>query len=458
MMTSKRSEEEINATADADAAGDDDISAEFEEEKEAEAEGGNLNLEERETEGDLVADHPSEETMVGNTGSGSGQLKTPEDERDYMNGTRDGEKAKDAHQNNIEEAADEKTAPHLRQDMQQKSKESAAIPQKGTIAEIPEQGNNINAAHGQEVLGVIHNDDDDDDDESVVAPGFMFIAGPDYTGVGIHTGYESGDAEDDTNIDEGGIVLQGFLPEDDPSHRPSNVESLEERVQRLIDNAVTLDDSAVRPIPIEGHDDEENNGGVEAAQSNTSGEDDEAGKSGDSSCSPWFLALWLLVIAGCIILAIALPQSLRGNVENATADTKTPLSDAVCLPGSVDTRFELAKSILSSITSPDLLVDESTPQGKAIRWVVCEDSISVQLLGNQDPSTGNIPKQKHGFLLSGDAGEEHVIRRYILATVLYSTSQVSPWTDSLNFLSPDLHECNWHKNFTRQNFPFGGKS
>ncbi len=230
-------------------------------------------------------------------------------------------------------------------------------------------------------------------------------------------------------------------------------------MQRLFDNAVTLDDSAVRPIPFEGHGDEENNRGLEAAQSNTSGEDDEAEKI-DSSCSPWFLALWLLVIAGCIILAIALPItiSLLGNVKNATADTKAPLSDAVCLSGSVDTRFELAKSILSSITSLDLLQDESTPQGKAIRWVVCEDFISVQHLGNQDPSTGVLPKQKHGFRLSGDAGEEQVIRRYILATVFYSTSQVSPWTDSLNFLSPDLHECNWHKNYTRQNFPFGGKS
>jgi len=122
----------------------------------------------------------------------------------------------------------------------------------------------------------------------------------------------------------------------------------------------------------------------------------------------------------------------------------------------VDVRFELAKSILSSITSPDLLEDESTPQGKAIRWIVCDDSISVQLLENQDP-TGNLPKQKHGFRLGGDAGEAQVIRRYILAVFSYSTSKVSPWNDSLNFLSADLHECNWHKNYTRGNFPFGGE-
>ena len=118
----------------------------------------------------------------------------------------------------------------------------------------------------------------------------------------------------------------------------------------------------------------------------------------------------------------------------------------------------MVKSILSSITLAKLLEDESGPQGKAIiRWIACEDSISAQLLGNQDLSTGILPKQKHGFRYSGDSGEAQVFRRYILATLYYSTSEDSPWTDSLNFLSPDLHECNWHKNYTRQNFPSGGE-
>ncbi|KAK1741228.1 leucine-rich repeat domain-containing protein, partial [Skeletonema marinoi] len=146
---------------------------------------------------------------------------------------------------------------------------------------------------------------------------------------------------------------------------------------------------------------------------------------------------------------------MRGKSENEAQDMTASLSDADCLPGEVGVRFELAKSIFSRITSPDLLGDELTPQGKAIRWIVCDDSISVQLLENQDPVSGNLPKQKHGFRLGGDAGEVQVIRRYILAAFFYSTSQVSPWNDSLNFLSADLHECNWHKNYTRGNFPFG---
>ncbi|KAK1741263.1 leucine-rich repeat domain-containing protein [Skeletonema marinoi] len=146
---------------------------------------------------------------------------------------------------------------------------------------------------------------------------------------------------------------------------------------------------------------------------------------------------------------------MRGKSESEAQDMTASLSDADCLPGEVDVRFELAKSILSSITSPDLFEDESTPQGKAIRWIVCDDSISVQLLENQDTVSGNLPKQKHGFRLGGDAGAAQVTRRYILAAFFHSTSQVSPWIDSLNFLSPDLHECNWHKNYTRSNFPFG---
>ena len=401
------------------------------------------SLEEKEkTEEDAIAtDRPSGET-TGNTGSG--QLKTPEDEEDNKDiSDMQEEKAQDAQKDIIEEAADEINV-HAHGDMQRKNEEATSLPPEGTIATIPEE--NSNSAHEDSAIA-----DDGDDERSVVVPGFMFIAGPDYTGTGIHTGYVSG--SDDGNINEGAVILQGFLPEDDPlRRRRSRAESTREqrtreRVQRLVDNAITLDDSAVRPIPI----DEEGNNG---SKSDSSGDDEE----GKSDNPPWFLPLLVLVLVACVILAIVLPPSLRGELGNAAQDMSSPLSDAVCLPGEVEARLELAKSILSSITPPDLLEDGSTPQGKAIRWIVCNDSISVQLLGNQDSSTGSLPKQKHGFRFSGDAGEVQLNRRYILAAFFYSTSQVSPWTDTLNFLSPDLHECNWYRNYSRHNFPFGGKS
>jgi len=401
-----------------------------------------------------------EEDMRSETSSsGTGQLKTPEDERPDKDASGGSGSGNVHHLKTPEDERPDKDLSDLydetlsrtqkkKEDVQQNNVEATALPQKGTIATIPDNSNNA----AQENSAVL----DNSDDESVVQPGFMFIPGPDYTGTGIYTGYTS-DPDDDNNINDGSVIVQGFLPEDNPSRsrrRNSSAESRRERIQRLIDNAVTLDDSAVQPIPMEDDVDEERNNGVEQSRSNSSEVDDEEVKSGNRR---WFLPLSVLVIAACIILAIALPLSLRAKSGNAAQDATSLPSDAVCLPGGVGVRFELAKSILSSITSTDLLEDESTPQGKAIRWIVCNDSISVRLLGKQDPSTGHLPKQNHGFLVSGDSGEAQVTRRYILATLSYSTSQVSPWKDSLNFLSPDLHECRWHRNYTRSNFPFGGK-
>ena len=419
---------------------------------------GSLKDEEKMGEDARAADHPSEETS-GNTG-----LKTPEDEgkkKDDICNVQ-GEKLQ-----GIEEAGDGNNAHDMHEDVQRNNEEATSLPLKGRtiIATTPHEATNTDAAQEaqEESAAAAVIDNNNDDDESVVVPGFMFIAGPDYTGMGIFTGYDS-NAEEDNIDDEGCIILEGFLPEDDPSRRRRQRNSsraaesggargvrrsTRERVQRLIDNAITLDDSAVTPIPM---DEEGNNNG--SRRSDGSG-DDEVVKSGNP---PWFLPLVVVVLAACVILAIALPLSLRGESVNAAQDMSSTLTDDVCLPGGVEARFELAKSILSNITSPDLLEDGSTPQGKAIRWIVCNDSISVQLLGNQDSSTGSLPKQKHGFRFSGDAGEVQLNRRYILAAFFYSTSQVSPWTDTLNFLSPDLHECNWYRNYSRHNFPFGGKS
>eukprot|EP00985_Skeletonema_marinoi_P020554 scaffold12270_cov161-Skeletonema_marinoi.AAC.1 len=343
-----------------------------------------------------VKDAPKSEDVHGKE-AGSGQLKTPEDEH----GDSKVASEQSAHQNK-EEATD--VNAHEHENMQQNDNKEATSPQEGTIAEIPNE--NINS----EQEGAIA---DDGDDRNALVPGFMFVPGPGYTGTGIHTGYNSG--SDDGNIDEGAVIIEGFLPEDDPSRRRnSRAESTREQrtrehVQRLIDNAITLDESAVKPIPIEGDGDEENNG-LEAAQSHSSENNEEVGKSDNRR---WFVPLmWLLAAAG-ITLAIALPLSMRGKSESEAQDMTASLSDADCLPGEVGVRFELAKSILSSITLPALLEDESTPQGKAIRWIVCDDSISVQLLENQDTVSGNLPKQKHGFRLGGDAGAAQVNIRIV---------------------------------------------
>ena len=86
---------------------------------------------------------------------------------------------------------------------------------------------------------------------------------------------------------------------------------------------------------------------------------------------------------------------------------------------------------------------------------MCVDGISSNLLDKRDLPTGQLPKQAHGSLYGGNSGESQVIRRYALATFYFSTSEDGPWDDNWNFLTPDIHECGWHKNNTRLNFPYG---
>ena len=176
----------------------------------ADSGGGSLMDEEKMGEDARAADRPSEETS-GNTG-----LKTPEDEgkkKDDISNVQ-GEKLQ-----GIEEAGDGNNAHDMHEDVQRNNEEATSLPPlKGRtiIATTPDEATNTDAAQeAQEdsaaaAAAVI---DNNDDDESVVVPGFMFIAGPDYTGMGIFTGYDS-NAEEDNIDDEGCIILEGFLPED----------------------------------------------------------------------------------------------------------------------------------------------------------------------------------------------------------------------------------------------------
>jgi len=173
--------------------------------------------------------------------------------------------------NRDEERADAHALGETNESVQRNNNgDAASSSQKGTVAEIPDE-NNISAREDAAVL----DDGGEERGRVTVTPGFMFVPGPDYSGRGIFTGYQSG-SDDVTNINEADVIIQGFLPEDDPARRrkKSNHEILEERVQRLIDNAITLDDSAVQPIPLEEDGDEEMN-----LQSNSSENDDEVEES-----------------------------------------------------------------------------------------------------------------------------------------------------------------------------------
>ena len=104
----------------------------------------------------------------------------------------------------------------------------------------------------------------------------------------------------------------------------------------------------------------------------------------------------------------------------------------------------------------ETLDDESTNQNKALTWLVCNDTISANLIDDRDVETGELPKQTHGSIYTGDAGETQVLRRYALATFYFSTTTNGPWIDSWNFLNGSRHECGWHKNYTRNTWPYGG--
>eukprot|EP00984_Skeletonema_dohrnii_P030947 scaffold22848_cov165-Skeletonema_dohrnii-CCMP3373.AAC.2 len=204
----------------------------------ADGSSGSLLEEEEKIEEDVSIEDRPAETRPGS--SGSGQLKTPEDEHDGINDTSDVYE-----ENNSAHGHDENT--NDASDMHVHGQE-ATLPQKGIVEAATDE--NTNAAFEDD--SVVFDDGDDHrrvagsnvaETRSIVEPGATFIPGPGYTGTGIQTGYISD--PDDDNINEGAVILQGFLPEDDPSRRRnSRAESAEERVQRLIDNAITLEDSA----------------------------------------------------------------------------------------------------------------------------------------------------------------------------------------------------------------------
>lgn len=181
--------------------------------------------------------------------------------------------------------------------MQQNNEETTS-PQKGTIVTTP--GDNTNAAQDSAVFNNNGDHESSSDDRPEHQPGFM--PGPDYTGTGIFTGYTS-DQDVHGNIEEGGVILEGFLPEDDPSRRrrrshDARAQSKRERIQRL-SNAVTLDDSAVKPIPIEEDGDEEGNTMEVVPRSNGSEDDDDEEDKSDNH--RWLLPLGMLV--SCVYYA-----------------------------------------------------------------------------------------------------------------------------------------------------------
>ncbi|KAL7539167.1 hypothetical protein ACHAXR_011840 [Thalassiosira sp. AJA248-18] len=273
------------------------------------------------------------------------------------------------------------------------------------------------------------------------------------------------ECSDEHGVDDNGdIILEGFVAE------PTREEILDEAAERLIESSITLDPSAVRKIrDSDSDDDVRPSTSITECMGDSHAEDvtpnsndvDVAQDDGGATISRWeeFRKTYFRspfgigVLTGLVVLAIVLAVSFGSN-NSASSSICT---GSASVAGDVNDRYTHAKSIVSKITPLDTLRNASSPQYEALQWIVCEDEISSKLIDEKDPSTNILPTQMHGFISGGDSGEAQVLRRYTLATFYFSTSSIDmPWIDKWNFLSPDVHECSWHQNITRENWPWGG--
>ena len=108
-------------------------------------------------------------------------------------------------------------------------------------------------------------------------------------------------------------------------------------------------------------------------------------------------------------------RSKPADANSITAPTVSPVD---CLQG--QSREDYISDLVESITSGDLLNDSSTPQGKALSFLVNDDPLL------EDPCT---------------ASTTRIQQRYGLSTFYYSMEGEN-WVDPSGWLSGD-DECTW---------------
>jgi hypothetical protein len=108
-----------------------------------------------------------------------------------------------------------------------------------------------------------------------------------------------------------------------------------------------------------------------------------------------FTAVSIIII---LVVTISVPLSLRA-----------PPKD----------RFSIIRSAVLSISSSKDLKNSSSPQARALRWLVYDDALNVSQTDTQ-----------------------WLRQRYTMAVLYYATGGDTSWTSSLHFLEP-IHECMW---------------
>jgi hypothetical protein len=121
-----------------------------------------------------------------------------------------------------------------------------------------------------------------------------------------------------------------------------------------------------------------------------------------------FTAVSIIII---LVVTISVPLSLRA-----------PPKD----------RFSIIRSAVLSISSSKDLKNSSSPQARALRWLVYDDALNVS-----------------------ETDTRWLRQRYTMAVLYYSTGGDTSWITSLHFLEP-IHECMWMVNIDiGYNLPHG---
>jgi len=96
-----------------------------------------------------------------------------------------------------------------------------------------------------------------------------------------------------------------------------------------------------------------------------------------------------------------------------------PITLSVRHKENLNDRFSQIKAIVQRISSSEDLKNASSPQARALYWLVHNDTLNV--------SAYNV---------------QWIRQRYIMAVFFLSTGGDSKWLHSCNFMQP-IHECLW---------------
>jgi hypothetical protein len=122
----------------------------------------------------------------------------------------------------------------------------------------------------------------------------------------------------------------------------------------------------------------------------------------------------LVIIVTLLVLGGVVGGIVGGVAASGSSSTSMP---EVPSPAPSSLAYADLLAIVSSLTPPSDIADETTPQHSAFKWMVDVDDIDI-------------------------ANENKTIQRYSLATLYFATGGQN-WTSQANFLSSGLDECQW---------------